>query len=123
MIGPAYTYAATVIEIHDGDTITVNVDCGLHNWEHGQKIRLLGLNAPELKQNSKLPDGPGEKSRDTLTAWLAESKMSVVLQTKKDDKEKYGRWLGTIWATDAKGIQYNVNQRLLDSGLAVVLVM
>lgn len=48
-----YIYAATVIAVHDGDTITADIDLGfsVHTIQH---LRLLGCNARELSQ----PGGP-----------------------------------------------------------------
>ena len=101
-----YEYLAEVVDVHDGDTITVDIDLGFGVWARKQKIRLMGLNAPELAT----PDGA--LSRDFLNELVMGR--TVIVQTKKDRKEKYGRWLGTIWAG-----KVNVNELLLAKNLAV----
>ena len=50
-----YIYKATVRSIHDGDTFTATVDLGFH-VELEAKIRLNGINAPELKGDTKTSD-------------------------------------------------------------------
>lgn len=118
MIAPAYTYEASVVQIHDGDTITVDISVGFHIWMRSQKIRFLGINAPELG----LPDLSGEKSRDALTGVLQTSRMEVVITTHKDSKEKFGRWLGIVFALDSKGQQFNVNDWMISNKWAVPMI-
>lgn len=49
LTGPAYTYTATVLAVHDGDTFTALVDLGF-DVALRVKLRLLGCNAIELGQ-------------------------------------------------------------------------
>lgn len=114
LVGPAYIYNAVVVKVHDGDTVTIDVDLGMRVWLRAQKVRLAGLNAPELGR----PDGTGEASRDELFRLLSVCQSRVVVQTHKDTTEKWGRWLATIYATDATGAQVSVNHSLLDGGFA-----
>jgi micrococcal nuclease len=90
-----YTYNAHVTKVYDGDTITVDIDLGLGVWMKGQKIRLYGINAPEMRGADK---ANGKISRD----WLREAIMDkdIVIVTRKDKKGKYGRWVGTIWTKE-----------------------
>lgn len=87
-----YTYSAFVTEVYDGDTITVDIDLGFGIKLTDQKIRLFGINAPELKGKTKTE---GIKSRDKLTELVLNKQIKI--QTIKDKKEKYGRILGKIW--------------------------
>lgn len=112
LIQPGYIYRAQVVSIHDADTVTVDIDLGLRVWMRKQKIRLADINAPELRR----PDQAGENALAVLKRFLANS--DVVIQTRKDGVEKYGRWLGVIYATDSGG-QFNVNERLIKEGYAV----
>ena len=108
MIKPGYTYRAEVISVYDGDTITVDIDLGLGVWVCGQTLRLYGIDTPELRGEER-PEGL--KVRD----WLLEKLMGrpIVVQTLKDDKGKYGRWLAIVWLDGE-----NVNDELLLSGRA-----
>ena len=44
-----YEYRATVISVYDGDTITVDIDLGFGIVLRKQKLRLYGLNTPEVR--------------------------------------------------------------------------
>jgi micrococcal nuclease len=86
-----YTYKAIVVEVHDGDTLTADVDLGFGVWLKNQKVRLAKINAPELKGATAVA---GAAARDRL-AQLVLNK-SVTINTNHDQKEKFGRWLATI---------------------------
>jgi endonuclease YncB( thermonuclease family) len=79
-VGPAYTYAAMVIAVHDGDTITVSIDLGLHVMLFGQQVRLLGCNARELGMPG------GLEAREHLRALLPLPPATVTIRTVKPDK-------------------------------------
>lgn len=103
-----YNYLANITKVHDGDTVTADIDLGFGLWLKGQKIRLAGLNAPELR----LPEGA--ISRDFLASLV--NGRAVILDTIKDRKEKYGRWLGVLWVG-----KVNVNELLIAENLAVIM--
>jgi len=75
--GPAYTYSATVLTVHDGDTFTADVDLGFQ-VHVVTSIRLLGCNAIELARPG------GKESRDNLAGLLLGK--SIYLRTVKVDK-------------------------------------
>lgn len=84
-----YSYDATVKSIHDGDTITVDIDLGLDVCLLNQKLRWYGINAPELNT------AEGKKALAFLAQFLkVGDKIEVV--TMKDKTEKYGRYLAII---------------------------
>ena len=58
-----YEYRAYVRKVYDGDTITVDIDLGFGIVVQGQKIRLLRLNAPEIRGEER---EEGLKSRNFL---------------------------------------------------------
>lgn len=110
-----YFYQAIVREVYDGDTITVDLDLGMRNWVHGERLRLLRINAPEYKGESH---AAGEKSRDFLRKLILDK--PIVVETFKDDQEKYGRYLAEIWVEDPKNKDryINVNDLMVKSGHA-----
>jgi len=107
-----YHYRARVTEVYDGDTCTVEIDLGLSTWIRGEKIRLNRINAPEMRGADK-PNG--EKARDFLRSLVLNNE--VLLQTIKDTREKYGRYLGELWLV-ADGKPLNVNDELVAKGHA-----
>lgn len=87
-----YTYDAIVRAVHDGDTITCDVDLGFDIWIHGLKLRLYGLNAPELQT-------PMGKIAQVFLSQQLPLGQKVVINTVKDKQEKYGRILATVIKT------------------------
>lgn len=43
-----YVYRAEIVEVHDGDTITCDVDLGFHLWHNAARFRIAGISAREL---------------------------------------------------------------------------
>jgi micrococcal nuclease len=96
--------------VYDGDTITVNIDLGLDVYLNKQKIRLLGINAPEMRGKDK---ARGIKSRDWLRSKIEERIIIIRIDDKKS-KGKYGRWLGVIIVDGV-----NINKKMVEMKLAV----
>ncbi len=91
----------------------MDIDLGLKTWVRGERIRLYDINAPELYLKER---EQGLKSRDYLQSLILEKE--IILQTFKDRKGKYGRYLGIIWVQDENGNYINVNEQMVSSGYA-----
>jgi len=105
-----YTYLARVTKVYDGDTLTCDIDLGFNMWMRAQKIRLADIDAPELVG----PCRPaGLAARNALRELVAGK--DVILLTRQDKAEKYGRWLGEIWLP---GSTKSVNHWLVEAGHA-----
>ncbi len=108
---PAYVYRCRIEkpeDVYDGDTVTVTIDLGF-NIDFGElTLRLHGIDAPEMRGPEKIE---GRKSRDWLRERLAGREF--IVQTIRDRKGKYGRYLAIIWID---GI--NVNEEMVQLGLA-----
>ena len=89
----------TVIAVHDGDTIT------LKNESEQKKIRLAGIDAPELNQPS------GVESREALREAVLD-KVVLFVSSKAD---KYGRVVGKV-ILDGQ----DINLKQVQSGMAWV---
>jgi len=105
-----YEYSAFVTKVYDGDTITVDIDLGLGVWLRGQKIRLAGIDTPEIRGEER-PEGL--EARDVLRDMILDK--AITLKTYKDKRGKYGRWLGDIHY----GSRF-VNEWLMENGYAEV---
>ena len=110
-----YNYRAICVGVYDGDSITLDIDLGYNIWMRNQKIRMLGINTPEIRGEER-PDGLA--ARDYLRDLILDKE--VMLKSYKDRSGKYGRWLGTILTKDEDGYWLNVNQHLLAEGHAKV---
>lgn len=94
MTTPDFTYNAVVRRVVDGDTIILDIDLGFETWLHARSIRLLGVLAPEIRG----PERPlGMKVKAELQKILPVGK-KIVLESEKDSTDKYGRYLGVLYA-------------------------
>lgn len=109
-----YYYKAKVTDVYDGDTITVEIDLGLHTFIKVEKIRLHRINAPEVKGVEK---EKGIKSRDFLRKKILGKK--ILLETIKDKYEKYERYLGEIFMETKKNQFVNINNLSVEKDFAV----
>ena len=108
-INPQYQYPALVVSVYDGDTITVNIDLGFGVELKKQKIRLYGINTPEVRGSSR---DLGIISRDYVREKILNK--NIMLQSIKDKKGKYGRWLGIVLID-----KVNLNKELISKNLAI----
>lgn len=109
-----YQYKAIVTSVYDGDTCTVDIDLGLHTWVRGEKIRLMRIDAPEVRGKSRVK---GLRSRDYLKSLIQDKE--IIIGTFKDKKGKYGRYLGEIWLNMDGEDFINVNDLLVKKKYAV----
>lgn len=102
-----YQYNATITRVVDGDTVHARVDLGFDTHVDAT-LRLLGVNAPEKR------DAGGHDA----TEWLRSKVLNMVvrIETVKDRREKYGRYLATLYV---QGEIDSVNQQLVAAGHAV----
>lgn len=117
-----YQYAALIRRVIDGDTIVADIDLGFRVVLHEQYVRLYGINTPEMRGAEK---EAGHAARSAVLKWLvsvngAERVMEVVIETFKDKKGKYGRWLGLVFPHDYQlaGDGTHLNKWLVDNGYA-----
>ena len=122
MVKQKFVYEAKVISVHDGDTITVEIDLGFE-MKFTDKIRFYGINAPELKikdANGKMQINPkGMQTLSKVNEFLEPGDL-ITIETIKDKKEKYGRYLANIFVEKDKS-QICLNDYLLNNGLAVAI--
>jgi len=107
-----YVYKAHVTKVYDGDTITVDIDLGFNICVRGEKLRLLGINTPEVRGEER---EQGLISRDWLRELILDK--DIIIKTERDKKGKYGRYLGTVFI-EVDGEEKNVNDWLVTEGLA-----
>lgn len=108
-----YHYSAKIIDIYDGDTLRADIDLGFGVVLKNQTFRFFGINAPEIHGDTKTA---GVKTTTYVQETLADKE--VIIMSLKDEKEKFGRWLGRIYYHNGED-WVNLNQELIDRGLAV----
>ena len=113
MLDNLYFYKGNVTAVYDGDTITVTIDLGMMIKREGIKIRLYGINAPELRGDTL---AKARESRDFLRSKVLDKE--VLIQTIKDKKGKYGRYLGKIWIYEESS-WVDINEMMVAEGYAL----
>jgi endonuclease YncB( thermonuclease family) len=110
-------YFAVFVDLHDGDTLHLNVDLGFGMIATAYDIfdrpqlscRVYGINAPELDTDA------GKKARDYANTLLHKGD---IVQLVSHSWDKFGgRYDGTVTLPDGSDFA----QRMLDSGNAVVM--
>jgi micrococcal nuclease len=109
-----YHYKATVKKVYDGDTITIDIDLGFNFNFNNFKLRLYGIDTPEMRGEEK---EQGKKVRDFVREKILGKE--IILHSYKDKKGKYGRYLGDVLYLDENGKQKNLNKELIALGYAV----
>jgi micrococcal nuclease len=94
-----------LVHIHDGDSLRT---------DKGEKIRLLGINSPEVPNNAQPGQIMGDKAKQRLIE-LAGGQL-VQLQTDKEKKDVYGRTLAQVYLRNGTW----VNAQMVREGLAYV---
>jgi len=115
-IGATYVFKAIVLEVVDGDTLVVDVDCGFE-IKKKERIRLAGIDCPEILTDE------GKEAAEFVRNQLARVPFIMIRTTKVDIN---GRFLGHVFYslddTMEKDDIYTggryLNQDLLDKGLA-----
>ena len=110
-----WKYEATLLRVIDGDTIVCDIDQGMNHWSRNQGIRLAGINAPELRGDTK---EAGLAAKEFLVNELG-SQQLWLRTTAYNEFEKYGRVLALVYTSDPDEGGQSVNQLLIDSGHAV----
>jgi endonuclease YncB( thermonuclease family) len=94
-----------VAYVHDGDTVRT---------DKGEKIRLLGINSPEVANQGKPGQIMGDQAKQRLTELVAGKR--VHLQVDKEKHDVYGRTLAQVFLRDGSWI----NAQMVREGLAYV---
>jgi len=117
-------YPIELIRVIDGDTIIVNIP-NITNPKPfnilsttpitliNQRVRLFGIDAPEIFGKEKLF---GYRSRNYLELLIQKEKL--LLEIHYRFYEKYGRLIGTIFATGYQTPFININQLMITEGYA-----
>ncbi len=103
-IKPGYGFYE-VKNVVDGDTLVL---------ADGRKIRLLGINTPEVRHRNESAQAGGDEAKRWLTDKLQQRKVRLESDVEKTDK--YGRTLAYVM-TDRKE---HINLQLVAGGLAAV---
>ena len=112
-----------VVQIVDGDTLTIQ-----HNGRN-EKIRLIGIDAPESRINNKTKKDATRSNGDieTITKMGKEATLfvkkivkpgdPVTIEFDKQTRDKYGRLLGYVYMANGKML----NEEIVKAGYASLM--
>ncbi len=104
-----YDATAKVLRVVDGDTVILS---------NKQKVRLIGINAPERARYPKKAEAYASAAKRYLKRQLATNK-KIHLKFGRQKKDRYGRLLAHILLSDGR----NLNAMLVKQGLASAIVV
>ena len=99
----------TVKWVYDGDTLLLT---------DKRKIRLIGIDTPEVKHHKQKKQAYSAKAKEALRALLKKHHYKVSLRYGAERKDRYSRTLAHVFTPD--GI--NVENWLLEKGFATTLI-
>ena len=113
-----YIYKAKLERVVDGDTVDALIDLGFDTWVK-KRIRYKGIDTWEsrTKDLDEKKLGLAAKDRNKELLESVSSKPGY-FRFRSHGVGKYGRVLGELFIKDIEGIEYNINQTLIDEGHA-----
>lgn len=100
-----------VTEINDGDTVTLITNSFLGIIIKTERVRLIGIDAPELAQ-----DAWGIRSKNHLRKIIRESDWQVKIEFDVQQRDRYGRLLAYLWTKQGEMVNY----KMVRNGYAMV---
>jgi len=101
--------AVTIRHVIDGDTVVLTDE---------RRVRLIGINTPELSRDGRPPEIGADQAHDYLRR-LLQTNQNIMLVYDNERADKYGRTLAHLFLKD--GI--NIQALLLKRGLATPLTI
>ena len=121
---PAGSADSTLVtRVVDGDTLVIQFN------GHEEKVRLIGVDTPELHESQKLHRDAQRSGQDTATIQalgrqasdfvkiLVRSKDRISLEYDQQQRDKYGRLLAFVWLADGRML----NEVIICEGYAPAL--
>ena len=96
---------AIVKWVYDGDTLLL---------KDKRKIRVIGIDTPEVKHHQQKAQAYGAKAREALRELLKSFNYRVILRYGPEKRDKYSRILAHVYLSDGT----NISQWLLKKGYA-----
>lgn len=97
-----------VAKVYDGDTIIL---------KNGERVRLLGINTPEIKSRFRQAEAGGQRAKQ----WLQEKLSSgeVYLEFDNQKRDKYKRLLAHLFLENGE----HLNKEIVKAGLATLCII
>ena len=99
---------AVVVDVIDGDTLTVDTAAG-----ERVRVRVLGIDAPEAAKDGKPAECGASEAREALAALVDDRQVGLTADSRSDVEDRYGRRLAYV---DVDGL--DVGAALIQAGWA-----
>lgn len=109
-LASAETLVGRVLSLHDGDTITVQFE----SQSKKEKVRLLGVDTPEVDFNGKSQGEVAEMARSYLQSLLPINS-TIQVELPKNGLDSNGRYLGKVIYNGV-----DINLEMLKAGMGAV---
>jgi micrococcal nuclease len=109
-----YEYKCLTVRVIDGNTIDAEVDLGF-NVLVRQRIKLHGVLAPDIRSFNESDKQRAIQARQRLTELVGKE---FYCNTVMNKRGKAGRTLGYVYIIDENENRIDVNQTLINEGLA-----
>jgi len=96
--------------VHDGDTL---------HLKNGEKVRIIGIDTPELARKGRSNQPLAIAARDRLRQLVANSNNRLGLRLDSEHYDRYGRRLAHLYSENGSSI----SAQLLQDGLATLLAV
>lgn len=114
-----FEYRCIIRRVVDGDTVDVDIDLGFGVWLHNQRVRLLGIDAPETRTLDLEEKEAGLDSKAYVEARLPIDSVQILVS--KEFKGKYGRILGDFKVYDnVYDAERNLTELMLRDNKAIL---
>lgn len=110
-----YEYRCEIDRVIDGDTVDIHIDLGFGVWLKNERVRLVGIDAPESRTSDVVEKVFGLLAKQRVEELLPVGSTHILHS--KDFKGKFGRILGDIEIGDNSG--KTLTGILLEEHLAV----
>ena len=115
LVSKLTTEKAIVKWVYDGDTLLVTNTKG----ENKRKIRVIGIDTPEVKHHQQKAQLYGAKAREELRVLLKDVNYQIFLEFDKEKYDRYKRILAHVYLANGKSI----SEWLLHRGYAKTLII
>ncbi len=104
---PANPQTVAIRNVYDGDTLLL---------QDGRKVRLIGINTPELGRDGQ-PDQPLARQATATARQLVNGQTPLLLQLGSQPQDHYGRVLGHLFLANGRSLE----AELLKQGLGFAI--
>lgn len=93
-----YQYGCIIRRVVDGDTVDVDIDLGFGVWLNNKRIRLCGVDAPEIRTTDLVEKLFGYYTTELVSNLLPQQSKQLLIS--REFQGKYGRILGDFLVYD-----------------------